>query len=60
MPFSSKTWHMALRGHLGEFGIIAPEGRHRVVGLINPLQDAGDADARRMPSLGASFTAKPP
>jgi transposase len=34
----------ALRGHLGEFGIIAPAGRHRVVDLINLLQDAGDAD----------------
>jgi transposase len=34
----------ALRGHLGEFGIIAPAGRHRVIDLINLLQDAGDAD----------------
>jgi transposase len=34
----------ALRGRLGEFGIIAPAGRHRVVDLINLLQDAGDAD----------------
>jgi transposase len=34
----------ALRGHLGEFGIIAPAGRHRVVDLINLLRDAGDAD----------------
>ena len=34
----------ALSGHLGEFGIIAPAGRHRVVDLINLLRDAGDAD----------------
>jgi transposase len=31
----------ALRGHFAEFGIIAPAGRHRVVDLINLLQDAG-------------------
>jgi transposase len=37
----------ALRDHLGEFGIIAPVGRHRVVDLINLLQDAGDAMCRR-------------
>jgi transposase len=34
----------ALRGHLGEFGIIAPVGRHRVVDLVNALHAAGDAD----------------
>ena len=33
----------ALRGHLGEFGIIAPAGRHRVPDLLNLLQDADDA-----------------
>lgn len=38
----------ALRGHLGEFGIIAPAGRHRVVDLINLLQDA---DAAVVPAL---------
>jgi len=31
----------ALRGHFAEFGTIAPAGRHRVVDLINLLQDAG-------------------
>ena len=35
----------ALRGHLGEFGIIAPAGRHRVPDLLNLLQDAEDAEA---------------
>lgn len=34
----------ALRGHFAEFGIIAPVGRHRVVDLINLLQDVDDAD----------------
>src|SRR3954466_15696991 len=34
----------ALRGHLGEFGIIAPVGRHRIADLVNLLQDACDAD----------------
>jgi transposase len=34
----------ALRGHLGEFGIIAPVGRHRIADLISLLQDARDAD----------------
>jgi len=34
----------ALRGHLGEFGIIAPAGRHRVPDLLNLLQKAGDAE----------------
>jgi transposase len=34
----------ALRGHLGEFGIIAPAGRHHVADLVNLLQDAGDAE----------------
>jgi transposase len=34
----------ALRGHFAEFGIIAPVGRHRVVDLINLLQDTGDDD----------------
>jgi transposase len=34
----------ALRGHLGEFGIIAPVGRHRMVDLVSALQAAGDAD----------------
>jgi transposase len=34
----------ALRGHLGEFGIIAPVGRHRVVDLISALHAAGVAD----------------
>ena len=38
----------ALRGHFAEFGIIAPVGRHRVVDLINLLQDVDDAD---MPAL---------
>lgn len=33
----------ALRGHLGEFGIIAPVGRHRVPDLLNQLMDADDA-----------------
>src|SRR5690242_19052533 len=32
----------ALRGHLGEFGIIAPAGRHRVPDLLNRLMDADD------------------
>ncbi len=32
----------ALRGHLAEFGIIAPVGRHRVGDLIGFLQEAGD------------------
>ena len=35
----------ALRGHLGEFGIIAPVGRHRIADLIGLLKDARDADA---------------
>ena len=34
----------AIRGHLGEFGIIAPAGRHRVTDLLKALQDADDAD----------------
>ena len=34
----------ALRGHLSEFGIIVPAGRHHVVGLINVLQDPGGAE----------------
>jgi hypothetical protein len=34
----------AVRGHLGEFGIIAPSGRHRVGDLVNLLQSADDAD----------------
>jgi transposase len=34
----------ALRGHLGEFGIIAPAGRRHVADLINLVQDASDAD----------------
>jgi len=34
----------ALRGHLGEFGIIAPAGRHRVPDLFNLLQEASDAE----------------
>ena len=34
----------ALRGHLGEFGIIAPVGRHRVIDLIGALHAASDAD----------------
>jgi|SRR5205814_4647928 len=34
----------AIRGHLGEFGIIAPAGRHRVADLVNLLQSADDAD----------------
>jgi transposase len=34
----------ALRGHLGEFGIIAPVGRHPMVDLVSALQAAGDAD----------------
>jgi transposase len=34
----------ALRGHLGEFGIIAPAGRHHVPDLLNLLQDADDAE----------------
>lgn len=38
----------ALRGHFAEFGIIAAVGRHRVVDLINLLQDVDDAD---MPAL---------
>ncbi len=33
----------ALRGRLGEFGIIAPAGRHRIPDLLNLLQDADDA-----------------
>jgi transposase len=32
----------ALRGHLGEFGIIAPTGRHRVTDLLVSLQEADD------------------
>jgi transposase len=34
----------ALRGHLGEFGIVAPVGRHRVVDLIGTLHAAPEAD----------------
>ena len=34
----------AIRGHLGEFGIIAPAGRHRVTDLIKVLQGSVDAD----------------
>lgn len=34
----------ALRGHLGEFGIIAPVGRHRVIDLIDALHAASDTD----------------
>jgi transposase len=34
----------ALRGHLAEFGIIAPAGRHRVADLLNVLQEAGGAE----------------
>jgi transposase len=34
----------ALRGHLAEFGIVAPAGRHRVADLLNLLHDAGDAE----------------
>lgn len=34
----------ALRGHLAEFGIIAPAGRHRVPDLLNLLHDADDAE----------------
>jgi transposase len=34
----------ALRGHLGEFGIIAPAGRHRVPDLLVSLQEADDAE----------------
>ena len=34
----------AIRGHLGEFGIIAPAGRHRVTDLIKVLQGTVDAD----------------
>lgn len=32
----------ALRGHLAEFGIIAPTGRHHVADLLNLLQEADD------------------
>src|SRR5438045_8901995 len=34
----------AIRGHLGEFGIIAPAGRHRVANLVNLVQGADDAE----------------
>lgn len=34
----------ALRGHLAEFGIIAPAGHHRIPDLLNLLQEAGDAE----------------
>lgn len=34
----------ALRGHLAEFGIIAPAGRHRVPDLLNLLMDAEDTE----------------
>jgi len=34
----------ALRGHLAEFGVIAPAGRHRVPDLLNLLQDADDTE----------------
>ena len=34
----------ALRGHLGEFGIIAPAGRHRVPDLLNRLMEADNAE----------------
>jgi transposase len=34
----------ALRSHLGEFGIIAPAGRHHVADLINLLSDVSDDD----------------
>lgn len=34
----------ALRGHLAEFGVIAPAGRHRVPDLLNLLQEASDIE----------------
>jgi transposase len=34
----------ALRGHLGEFGIIAPAGRHRMVDLIGALHAASETE----------------
>jgi transposase len=34
----------ALRGHLGEFGIIAPAGRHCVSDLLVSLQEADDIE----------------
>jgi len=34
----------ALCGHLAEFGIIAPAGRHRVADLLDALQGAGGAE----------------
>ena|ERR1700693_871185 len=40
----------ALRGHLGEFGIIAPAGRHRVGDLIRLLQDAEMKMSRPWPA----------
>jgi transposase len=34
----------ALRGHLAEFGIVAPAGRHRVPDLLSLLQEADDVE----------------
>jgi transposase len=46
----------AIRGHLGEFGIIAPAGRHRVADLLNLLQGADDAE---VPALAREACASP-
>lgn len=34
----------ALRGHLAEFGIVAPAGRHRIPDLLTLLHDAGNEE----------------
>jgi hypothetical protein len=44
----------ALRGHLGEFGIVAPVGRHRVVDLIGTLHAAPEADVPALDFLRKS------
>jgi transposase len=46
----------ALRGHLAEFGIIAPAGRHRVPDLLSLLQGANDAE---LPALACEALRSP-
>jgi transposase len=38
----------ALRGHLGEFGIVAPAGRHHVPDLLALLQQADDSEVPKL------------
>ena len=38
----------ALRGHLAEFGMIAPAGRHRVADLLSRIEEA---DGEQLPAL---------